>query len=124
MSVELAGTRGAALKYRLALSGLALSALSFALVFYSACEEPYPVFRWSDFALNVVLGTVLCALFAAWVVACVRRLRRAPRRALGKWLASACVLWTGINLFYLATMVYGYAQDLTNLHSIPRASTP
>jgi uncharacterized membrane protein YfcA len=99
--------------YGLASSGLVLSALSLALVLHTASEEPYFVFRVSDFVENVVLGVLLCALFAAWAGACVRYAMRAPR-ALRTLFATACVLWTVINLFYLGTMIYGYHQDLNN----------
>jgi len=94
-------------------SGLVLSAVSIALVVHTAGEEPYFVFRASDFVENVVVGTLLCALFIAWAAACVRYALRAPR-ALRTLFATACVLWTVINLFYLVTMIQGYHQDLTN----------
>ena len=96
----------------LLLSGLVLSVASLALVVHTAGEEPYFVFHASDFVENVVGGVLLCALFAAWAVACIRYARRAPR-ALRTLFATACVLWTVINLFYLMTMIYGYHQDLT-----------
>ncbi|HEX2669936.1 MAG TPA: hypothetical protein VHM25_03635 [Polyangiaceae bacterium] len=99
--------------YGLVSSGLALSALSIALVVHTANEEPYFVFRASDFVENVVGGVLLCVLFTAWAVASVRYALLAPR-ALRTLFATACVLWTVINLFYLGTMVYGYQQDLSN----------
>lgn len=99
--------------YGLIPSGLVLSAVSVALVVHTAGEEPYFVFRASDFVLNVVVGSLLCGLFAVWAFACVRYARRAPR-ALRTLFATACVLWTVINVFYLGTMIYGYEQDLTN----------
>ena len=99
--------------YGLVSSGLVLSAVSIALVVHTAGEEPYFTFRTSDFVENVVVGGLLCVLFTAWAVACVRYALLAPR-ALRTLFATACVLWTVINLFYLGTMVYGYHQDLNN----------
>jgi hypothetical protein len=101
-------------------SGLVLSALSFALVLYTAAEEPYVWFRWCDLVLNVVLGALLMAAFATWAILCVRRLR-AQRSSVGRTLlAGACVLWTAINLLYLGEMIYGYGQDMRNplLHQL------
>jgi len=96
------------------LSGALLSAASLALVVYSASAEPFVSFQWSEFALNVGLGLVIFLLFASWGVACVRSLRKAPRRSLGSVLLGACVLWTAVNLFYLGSTIYGYGQDMTN----------
>ena len=94
-------------------SGLVLSAVSIPLVVHAAGEEPYFVFRVSDFVENVVAGVLLCGLFVAWAVACVRYAMHAPR-ALRTLFATACMLWTVINLFYLGTMIHGYKQDLSN----------
>lgn len=115
MSGEAASVRAAGSKYELAVGGAVLSALSFLVVFYAAAEEPFLVFRWSDFALNVGLGTVIFVAFASWGVACVRSFRRSPRRSLGTvLLVCACALWTAMNLFYLGNVIYGYRQDMTN----------
>ena len=105
--------------YGLVSSGLVLSALSIALVVHTAGEEPYFVFRASDFVENVVVGGLLCVSFTAWAVVCVRYALRAPR-ALRTLFATACVLWTVINLFYLTTTIYGYQHDLSNplLHPV------
>jgi glucose-6-phosphate isomerase len=92
-------------------AGLVLSAASIVLVVHAAGEEPYFFFHVSDFVENVVGGVLLCALFAAWAIACIRYARRAPR-ALRTLFATACVLWAVINLFYLVTMIHGYHQDL------------
>jgi hypothetical protein len=99
--------------YGLVSSGLVLTAVSIVLVVHTAGEEPYVVFRASDFVENVIGGGLLCVLFAAWAIACVRYALLAPR-ALRTLFATGCVLWTVINLFYLGTMVYGYHQDLNN----------
>lgn len=99
----------------LAVGGVALSGLSYALVAYSADAEPFIVFRWSDLALNVGLGTVLFALFAAWGVACLGNYRDAPRRRTrAKGLLGASIVWAALNLFYLGATIYGYAQDMNN----------
>jgi len=99
----------------LAVTGAVLSAVSFALVFYAAGEEPFVFFRWSELALNVGLCGVVFALFASWGVACVRNFQRTPSRTvLGTVLLCASVSWTALNLFYLGSSVYGYAQDMTN----------
>lgn len=115
MEAEAAGGVGRVVRNHqgLLLSGLVLSAASIALVVHTAGEEPYFVFRAPDFVENVIIGVLLCALFIAWAVACVRYALRAPR-ALRTLFATACVLWTVINLFYLGTTVYGYEQDLNN----------
>lgn len=106
---------GARSLLQLAASGVLLSALSFPLVLYAAREEPFFVFRWSDLVLIMGLGTLVCATFVGWGVACVRGYRRTARRgALAKLLVCSSVLWTAINLFYLGTAIYGYPQDLTN----------
>ena len=111
----MASARAAGSKCELAVSGAVLSALSFLVVFYSAAEEPFLAFRWCDFALNVGLGMVIFVAFASWGVACVRHFRRlAGRSWLAKLLVCACVLWTALNLFYLGTSVWGYAQDMSN----------
>ena len=92
-----------------------MSLLSFVLLLFTASEEPFFVFRWSELGLVVGVGGVVFVLFGIWAVACVREFRRSPRRsALGKGLVSACVLWAALNLFYLGSSVYGYGQDLTN----------
>jgi len=102
-------------KLALAACGLALSTLSFALVLYSASEEPFTAFRWSDFALNVVCAGAVFVLFASWAVACVQYLRSALHRsAFAKVLTCAAVLWTAINLLYLGQSIYGYVEDLRN----------
>lgn len=115
MSDEAVAERGAAGQYQLAFSGFVLSVLSFLLVFYTAGEEPYLVFRWPDCALNVGVGAILFVAFAAWGFACVRHFQRLPRRSwLAKALVCACLLWSAINLFYLGNVIYGYRQDMTN----------
>ena len=97
------------------MGGLALSGLSYALVAYAAGAEPFIVFRWSDLVLNVGLGTVLFALFAACCVACLRNYRNAPRRrTIAKGLLGVSVVWAALNLFYLGATIYGYAQDMNN----------
>lgn len=121
MSGVAAGARSTRSKYWPAVSGVVLSALSFALVLYTAGAEPYIDFRWSDLALNVGLGTILFASFAVWGVACTRNFQRAPRRSsLLKVLLCASLLWAAINLFYLGNTIYGYAEDMRNprLHAL------
>lgn len=99
----------------LVLSGLGLSAMSWVLVFWAADAEPFISFRWSEFALNVGLGTLLFVLFAIWGVACVRNLRRrAGGGTATTGLVCASVLWTLVHLFYLGTGVYGYLADMNN----------
>ncbi|HET7538452.1 MAG TPA: hypothetical protein VFK05_01225 [Polyangiaceae bacterium] len=105
---------------QLVATGLVLSALSYALVLYTAGKEPYFAFRCCDLVLNVVLGAVLCAAFAAWAIACIRRLRARHGSAVRTLLLCACVLWTAINLLYLGNMIYGYGQDMSN----PRLHPP
>jgi uncharacterized membrane protein YbhN (UPF0104 family) len=109
------GERGS---HRLLGSGLLLSIVSFAIVLYTGSAEPFIVFSWPDLVLLGAVGLVgvtLCVGFTIWAVACVRHARRVPRaRSSRRLLSMACVLWTAINLFYLGTMVYGCAQDLSN----------
>jgi len=110
-----AAARGKRSNLGLAVAGAVLSAVSCALVFYTAGAEPYIFFRWSDFVLNVALGAVVFVLFVTWGISCVRTVWRTPRRgALAATLVCASVLWTAINLFYLSGVVYGYTQDLRN----------
>jgi hypothetical protein len=98
-----------------AVSGVVLSAFSFALFVYTAGAEPYIYFRWSDLALNCGLGAILFVLFVAWAVACVRSFQRsASRGSLAKALLCASLLWTAINLFYLGNVISGYPQDMNN----------
>lgn len=102
-------------RYRLIPSGLVLSALSFTILVYMASEEPFLAFRPSDCLLICGVGGLVCVLFVVWAVACVRHLRRTPRpRGIIALYATACVLWTVINLFYLGTMISGYRDDLNN----------
>lgn len=99
----------------LAVSGVALSALSLVILIYTSSEEPFHVFRWSDLFLVAVLGGIVFALFVSFAVAAVRGYRRSPHPgALAKLFVCASVLWTAINLFYLGFFIYGYFQDLTN----------
>lgn len=92
-----------------------LSALSLGIIFYTAEEEPFMVFRPSDLVLIAVLGGLVFALFVAFAVACVRSYRRQPHpSALSKALLSTAMLWTALNLFYLGESIYGYFQDLVN----------
>jgi hypothetical protein len=100
---------------RLGASGFALSSASFLVVLFTASEEPFFVFRWSELVLVVGLGGGVLVLFVLWALACVREFRHSPRRsALGTVLVSACLLWTALNLFYLGESVYGYGQDMTD----------
>ena len=108
-------------RYRLISSGLLLSALSFTILFYMASEEPFLAFRLSDCLVICGVGGLVCVMFVVWAVACVRHLRRTRRpRGVIALYATACVLWTVINLFYLGSMISGYREDLNNprLHQL------
>jgi hypothetical protein len=99
----------------LAVSGLLLSASSFALFYYCAREEPFVVFRWRDGLVIAGLGAVLMALLAAWAVACIVASRRGSSDpTLAKVLACAAVLWSAMNLFGLTQLMRGYYEDLHN----------
>ncbi len=115
MSSDAGGAPSKRSRHWLAASGVALSALSFQLVLYTASEEPFSIFRWSDLTLIVGLGALVCVLFAVWAIACVRRFQRAARRRprATVWVC-ATVLWTAINLFYLGDSMYAYVEDLRN----------
>ena len=91
-------------------SGVTLSALSFAIVFYTASEEPFVALRWSELSLIFGLGAPVFALFVVWAAACVRSFRHAGRMA----PLCASVLWAAINLLYLGESIYSYAEDLAN----------
>jgi hypothetical protein len=94
-------------------SGLSLSTLSFAVVVYAASEEPFFSIQWLDVIVIFGLGGVVFASFLIWIASCAYAYLRTPRKApVVSLLLCACIVCTGLNLFYLGESAYRYVQDL------------
>ena len=99
-------------KWRLAASGVVLSAATLWIFHFIATEEPFAVYRRSDFALVVGLGTITFVLFVGWAIACVYNFRHASSTSSAPIIVFASVLWTVINLVFLGGSIDFYKDDL------------
>jgi hypothetical protein len=90
------------------ISVVLLTIASVALVVKSAADEPYIVFQPWDAFLNVGIGSLLMALWSAWVFFLCRLI--GAHRLHPVWYVA--LPWAVLCLFYLAFCPFGYLADI------------